>query len=230
MRSARRDVGAELRPRALEKAPTRVLIADDHPIVREGLKRILSGEPDMEVGGEAADSDEALRLVLEESWDVVVLDLSMPGPGGLEILDRIRKERPGLPVLVLSVHPEDDVALRALRRGAAGYLNKETASGQLVGAIRRVVEGGRYISQGLAEKIALGLTLDAERPLSELLSQRELEVLRRLASGQTATAIARELSLSVKTISTLRTRALRKLQLNTTADLIRYAIEHGLVE
>ena len=207
----------------------RILIADDHPLVREGLKRVLSEEPDLRVEGEAADSDEALRLALGEQWDVLVLDLSMPGPGGLEILERLRKERPELPVLVLSVHPEDQLALQALRAGAAGYLSKGTASEDLVQAIRRVVAGGRYISQTLAEKLALGLTLEPARPLAELLSEREYEVLCGLASGKTVSGIAAELSLSVKTISTLRSRVLTKLHLHNTAELIRFAIEHRVV-
>src|SRR6266508_4717688 len=150
--------------------PIRILIADDHPIVREGLKRILSDEPDMKVEGEAPNSEEVLRLALGEAWDVVVLDLSMPGRGGLEVLSQLGRERPDLRVLVLSVHPEDQLALQALRSGAAGYLNKEAAWEELVTAIRRVVGGGHYISQTLAEKLAMGLTLEAARPLAELLS------------------------------------------------------------
>ncbi|HKF42524.1 MAG TPA: response regulator transcription factor [Thermoanaerobaculia bacterium] len=208
----------------------RILIADDHAIVREGLKTILSREHDMEVGAEAANSEEALRLALDENFDVVILDVFMPGNGGLETLGRLRKERPELPVLVLSVHPEDDLALQALRSGASGYLNKDAACEQLVGAVRKVVSGGHYISESLAEKLALGLTLEPARPLAELLSDREYDVLRRLASGRTVSGVAEDLGLSVKTISTVRSRVLRKLHLQNTAELIRYAIGQGLVD
>jgi len=206
----------------------RILIVDDHPIAREGLKRIVSAQKDMKVEGEAADSAEALALVRGADWDVVVLDLAMPGRSGLDVLKDLKREKPGLPVLVLSVHPEDQLALNVLKAGASGYLTKDAAPEELIEAIRRLVGGGKYISATLAEKIAFGITLDSTRPLSETLSDREYQVLCLMGAGKSVTEIAKEFSVSVKTVSTLRGRLLSKLKLRNTAELIRFAIERNL--
>jgi DNA-binding NarL/FixJ family response regulator len=206
----------------------RILIADDHPIVREGVRRVLAEEPDMRVLGEAETSQDALALVQLQEWDVVLLDLAMPGRGGIDVLQEIRRLRPRLPVLILSVSPEEQFAVRALRAGAAGYVPKLTAPSELVVAIRRAVAGGRYVSPQFAERLADVAFSGAPRAAHEALSNREHQVLRLLAAGKTVTGIAEELSLSVKTVSTHRTRVLQKLQLRTTAELIRYALEHRL--
>ncbi len=206
-----------------------ILIADDHTIVRRGLKQIVEEQADMAVTGEAQNAQEALQLARKRAGDVLVLDLSMPGRGGLEVLREVQElERP-LPVLVLSMHPEDQFATRVLRAGAAGYLTKESAPEELVKAIRKVHSGGRYVSPELAEKLAAALQPGAERPLHEALTDREYQVLCRIASGKTVSQIALELCLSVKTISTYRTRILEKMGLSSNAELTRYAIQNQLV-
>ncbi len=181
----------------------RILLADDHAVVRHGLKQILADEFERATFGEARNAQEALNLVWKEPWDVAVLDITMPGRSGLEVLREIKKSRPKLPVLVLSMHPENQFAVRVLKRGASGYMTKESAPGELVGAIKKVLEGGRYVSPSLAEKLATYLSSDQQKPPQELLSDREFQVLRLIASGKIVSEIARELSLSVKTISTL---------------------------
>jgi two-component system invasion response regulator UvrY len=203
----------------------RVVIADDHAVVRKGLRQILSAEPDIEVGGEAANAEELLRLVRRQRWDAVVLDITMPGKSGLEVLKELKQERPGLPVLILTIHAEDQFGVRALRAGAVGYLTKEGAPTELVRAVRKVVAGGKYISPSLAEALATSINA----PLHRTLSDREYEVMRLLASGRTATGIAKELKLSVKTISTYRSRILDKLHLKTTAEMMQYAIRNRLI-
>jgi len=210
----------------------RILIADDHAIVHRGWKQIVADEPDMVVAGEAATGEEALMLIRRQSWDVVVLDLSMPGRGGLEVLKELRQERRRVPVLVLSMHPEEQFAVRALRLGAAGYLTKESAPEELVKAIRKAVAGGRYVSASLAEKLAGHLGREAwdERPPHEILSDREYLVLRLIASGKSVSTIADELALSVKTISTYRARILEKMGMKNNAELTHYAISRGLIE
>jgi DNA-binding NarL/FixJ family response regulator len=205
-----------------------ILIADDHPIVREGLRRLLAEEADMRVLGEAETSQAALSLVEHGNWDVVVLDLAMPGRGGIEVLKEIRRLRPKLPVLILSVSPEDQFAIRALKAGAAGYVTKMTAPSELVTAIRKAVSGGRYVSSNLAERLAMQASPEARAAAHDALSDREYQVMQLLAAGKTITEIARELSLSVKTISTHRTRILQKLHLRTTGEIIRYAVAHDL--
>jgi two-component system, NarL family, invasion response regulator UvrY len=207
----------------------RVLIADDHPLIRRGLREIVSEQNEMEVGGEAGNAPEVLDLVRKQQWDVVLLDITMPGRSGLEALRDIKIEKPELPVLMLSIHPEDQYALRALRAGASGYLTKESAPEELVRAIQKVVKGGKYVSVSLAERLADELGGGGKAP-HELLSDREYEVLCGLGRWKTVSQLADEMSLSVKTISTYRTRILEKLHLQTTADLIRYAQEHNLVE
>ena len=208
----------------------RILIADDHPIVRRGLKDILESEADMTVAGEAENGTRALELARAQHWDAVVLDLTMPGKTGLEVLKQLADEQPKLPVLILSVHPEDQYALRALRAGASGYMTKETAPEQLVAAVRRVIAGGKYISASLAERLAGNLRVDPTRPPHESLSDREFQVLRLLAQGRTVGQIAEELFLSPKTVSTYRARVLEKMSLDSNGALMRYAMEHGLVD
>jgi DNA-binding NarL/FixJ family response regulator len=208
----------------------KVLIADDHAIVREGLKQILADTSDIVVGGEAVNATQTLERVVKEEWGVVVLDITMPGRSGFDILKDLKAARPGLHVLVQSMHSEDQFALRALKAGAAGYINKESAPDELVKAIRKVNAGGRYVSPALAEKMALRQVNEETRPPHELLSHREYQVLLLIASGKTATQIAAQLSLSVKTVSTYRTRILEKMRLETNAELTHYAIQRRLVQ
>lgn len=208
----------------------RVLIADDHAIVRQGLRQILADTPDMEVGGEAANGFEALQKIREEGpWDVLLLDVSMPGKNGIDTLKQVKDELPRLPVLVLSMYPEDQYGVRLLKAGAAGYLTKESAPEALVTAIRTVSAGRKYISPGVAELLAHELGRDTDQPPHALLSDREFEIMRLLATGMTPTAIAEQLNLSVKTVSTYRTRVLAKMQLKNNAELTYYAIKNGLV-
>ena len=209
----------------------RVLIADDHPIIRRGLRDIVGAEPDLEVAGEAGNAVEALTALRAGQFDVVLMDITMPGRSGLEALKDIRVEFPTLPVLMLSIHPEDQYAVRALKAGASGYLTKESAPEELVGAIQRVVRGGRYVSSALAERLAAEIG-GAERPDEPhtALSDREFEVLVLIGKGRGVSQIASDLSLSVKTVSTYRTRILEKLGLESTADLIRFVIEKGLAD
>lgn len=207
----------------------RILVADDHAIVRRGLRQIVADESDMEVVGEAQTTQEILDLARQEEWDVIVLNISMPGRGGFEALKALKQTHSKRPVLVLSMYPEDQFAVRAFRAGAAGYMTKESAPEELVQAIRKVVRGGKYVSPSLAEKLAAELGEDTERPPHEALSEREYHVLCLLASGKTVTQIAAEMSLSVKTISTYRVRLLEKMRMKTNAEVTRYAIEHRLV-
>ncbi len=208
----------------------KVLIADDHAVVRQGLKQIISEVPDMVVVGEAADGTEALEKARTEACDVLVLDLTMPGRSGLDILKDVHAARPKLPVLVLSMHAEEQFAVRLLRAGASGYLNKESAPDELVKAIYKVAVGGRYISPVVAERLAFEIDAAADKLPHETLSDREFQVMRMIAAGQTVKEIGEALSLSVKTVSTYRGRVLEKLNLKTNADLIHYAIQNGLVE
>ena len=208
----------------------KVLIADDHPIVRQGLRQILADMPDMEVAGEAATAQETLDQVRVGGWDVLVLDITMPDRSGFDILKELKLEQPQLPVLVLSIHAEDQLAVRVLKAGASGYLTKENAPNELVKAICKVVSGGKYISPALAESLAFGLEADSTRPPHETLSDREFQVAQMIASGKTLAEIAQELSLSAKTVSTYRTRLLEKMNLTTNAEIIRYALENGLIE
>jgi len=210
--------------------PLRILITDDHAVVRQGLKQILAEEFKRAEFGEAANGQEALDRIWKESWDVVMLDLTMPGRSGLEVLKEIKKSRPKLPVLVLSMHPEDQFAVRLLKLGAAGYMTKESAPNELVGAVKKVIAGGRYVSAALGEKLASYLAIDVQTPPHERLSDREFVVLRHIASGKTPTTIARELTLSVKTISTYRTRILEKMDMSNNAELTHYAIQNHLVD
>lgn len=208
----------------------KVLIADDHAVVRQGLKQILAETTDMLVVGDATSGAEALEKARSEACDVLILDMTMPGLNGLEILKEVRATRPQLPVLILSMHPEEQFAVRLLKAGASGYLNKESAPDELVKAIRKVVEGGKYVSPALAERLALDISADSDKPRHETLSDREFQVMCMMATGKTVTEIAEELSLSVKTVSTYRARILEKMNLTTNAEVIRYAIQNQLVE
>ena len=207
-----------------------ILIADDHPLVRQGLKQLLAAEPDMTVVGEAKNADETLELARSLEWDVLILDYSMPGGNGLVVLKEIKRSYPRRPVLVLSMHPEDSIAISVLRAGAAGYINKECASEELTVAIRKAVSGGKYVSTSLAEKLALELEDGTRARPHESLSDREYRVMWMIASGKSITHIAEELFLSPNTISTYRIRILKKLKLEHNADLVRYAIKHRLME
>jgi len=208
----------------------RVCVVDDHAVVREGLKRIIAENPGMAVTAEAGDGIEAMRVIQAEPCDVVLLDITMPNRSGLDVLKQIRTESPRLPVLVLSMHAEDQYAVRVLRAGASGYLTKESAPAKLVQAIRKVVRGGKYVSATLAEKLVFDLNADSAKAPHEILSDREYQVLCMIASGKTVTMIAVELGLSVKTISTYRVRILEKLNMKNNAELTRYAIKEGLVD
>lgn len=208
----------------------RILIADDHAVVRHGLKQILASAFKRAVFGEAANSQEALERVWKEPWDVVILDLTMPGRSGLEVLKEIKRARPKLPVLILSMHPEDQFAVRLLKAGASGYMTKESAPEELVGAVNKAVAGGRYVSLQLAEKLASLIVHDVQAAPHESLSDREFLILRLIASGKPVGAIARELSLSVKTISTYRARLLEKMCMSNNSELVHYAFQNQLVE
>ena len=206
------------------------MIADDHAVVRRGLREILHDEPDLKIVAEATNAQEVLELLRKKPCDVMLLDITMPGKSGIEVLKDIKLEHPKLHVLLLSMHPEGQYAIRALRSGAAGYITKEAAPEELVRAIRKVYCGGKYVSASLAEQLAEDLEAPAFRSTHEVLSNREFEVLRQIASGKTMSQIAEAMSLSVKTISTYRSRILEKLKLKTTAQLMHFAIENKLVE
>jgi DNA-binding NarL/FixJ family response regulator len=206
-----------------------VFIADDHPIVRQGLRRIVEADSGLAISGEAGDAETLLSALDRTATDLVLLDVSMPGGRFIETLRTLRERHPTIRVLVLSVHPEDQWAVRALRAGASGYLTKDHSPDQLLEAIRRVYRGGKYISPTLAEQLANQLDADGQRAPHQLLSDREFEVMRRLGSGLTVSQIATELALSPKTVSTYRTRILEKMAVETNADLVRYAARHGLI-
>ena len=209
----------------------KILIADDHVIVCEGLKQIVSKISDIVVADEASSGQEVIANVSKNEYDVIVMDISMPGRDGIDVLKQVKSMKPNLGVLILSMHPEDQFAVRALKAGASGYINKSEASAKLIAAIRRVSSGQKYVSSSLAEKLASDLRTDSTtEPFHEKLSDREYQVLRMIASGKTPKRIARELSLSVKTISTYRARILEKMNMKTNAELILYAIRNRLVE
>jgi len=208
----------------------RILIADDHPIVRRGLKEILVRELEGATCGEAGNAQQVLSEVQSHDWDLLILDVTMPGRSGLDVLRDLRKLRPKLPVLVLSMHPVDQLGKRSLRGGASGYMNKESAPEELIGAVRKVLEGSVYVSPLLAQRLALDLRANPERLLHETLSEREFEALRMLASGKTVTEIAAELHLSLPTVSTHRAHILAKMNMTSTAALISYAVHNRLVD
>ncbi len=207
----------------------KVLVVDDHAIVRRGIAEILSEMGDVIVGGQAASAPEAMRLVRAQRFDIVILDITMPGGNGIELIGEIRRERPDARVLILTVHSEQQYAVRAIRAGAAGFLTKETAPEKLVDAVRRIAAGGRYISAELAETLASMIAGEGRGPPHERLSDREFEVLKMLASGKTVSNVANELHLSVKTISTFRSRILQKMGMRSNAELTHYAVRSGLV-
>lgn len=207
----------------------RILIVDDHPIVRDGLKQILAGTQDLVVGGEAASADEALSLVRASDWDLVVLDVSLPGRTGIDLLRDLRRERPRLPVLILSIHPEEELGVRAVKAGASGYLNKECAADDLVRAIQLIVGGSKYISRSLADRLVEEIQRDSNKPPHETLSDREYEVMALIAAGKSMKEVGAALSLSKSTVSTYRRRVFEKLKVQSNADITRYALHHGLV-
>ncbi len=207
----------------------KILIADDHSIVRRGLKQILlEGFPNSEVG-EVPDAEELIKRVISETWDVVISDLSMPGRSGLDALQQIKQINPKLPVLILSIHPEEQYAIRALKAGAAGYLSKDLAPDELVIAVQKVMLGKKYITASIAEKLASLIENDSDKPLHEILSDREFSVLKYLAAGKSISDIAETLFLSITTVSTYRSRILHKMNLKNNSDLTMYAIENKLI-
>jgi len=211
-----------------EREMIRILIADDHAIVRAGLKQIIEGIPDMILADEAADGRELLEKVRRNDYDVIVLDITMPGGGGIEVLNRLKGEKPKLPVLALSIHPEDQYGKRMLKAGASGYLTKESAPDELITAIRKVYNGGIYVSPYLAEKLAADLVARATSPPHEELSAREYQVMIMIGNGVTITNIAGQLNLSAKTVSTYRSRILEKMKMKSNAELTRYIVTNQL--
>lgn len=209
---------------------TKVLIADDHPIFRHGLKDVLHMQGNVEVIGEAETGWKALEMTRQQPWDVVVLDISMPGMSGMEVLRILKQEHPRLPVLILSTHPEDQYGLRTIKSGADGYLTKEKAPQELLRAITKLLQGGKYVSDVLAEELALHVRAGTDKLPHELLSDREYDIMRRIASGKSLLEIAHELALSPRTVSTYRTRLLEKMRMKTNTDLIRYALEKKLID
>lgn len=209
---------------------TKVLLADDHTIIRQGLRQILSDTDDLEVGGEAANGNELLKLIRDEAWDLLVLDISMPGRSGMDLIKIVKDDRPDLPILVLSMHHEEQYAVRAIHAGASGYLTKESDSDVLISAIRRVAAGGVYVTDKVAQLMVQGIHPASKHLPHDLLSDREFQVFNMIVAGMGLTEIAGELSLSVKTISTHKTHILQKMGMSNTAELIRYAITHQLAE
>ena len=208
----------------------RVVIADDHTIVREGLKQLLLAAGSIEVAGEARDGFEVLKLAREKEFDVLLLDLSMPGKSGMDLIKQVKSERPRVRILVLSMHQEHQYAVRAIKAGASGYLTKDSASAQLVSAIEKVAGGGAFISAEVAEQLALGAMPQTEGPPHASLSDREYQVFRMLVSGKAVSEIASELNLSVKTVSTHKARLMEKMGIDNPAELVRYALKHRLVD
>jgi DNA-binding NarL/FixJ family response regulator len=208
----------------------RIVVADDHTIVREGLKQLLTAAGDFEVVGEAQDGHQVIERVRALDFDVLLLDMSMPGKSGIELIKQVHGEKPKLRILVLSMHEEHQYAVRAIRAGASGYLTKEGASSQLVQAIRKVAGGGAYISSAVAEQLALGAMPDAKGPPHASLSDREFQIFRMIAEGKSVSDIAERLNLSVKTVSTHKANILQKMNMSTQAELIKYALTHRLVE
>jgi two-component system invasion response regulator UvrY len=208
----------------------KIMIADDHSVVLRGIKQILSEEKDMTVLGEASNADEVLSMLFKEEWNLLILDVTMPGKNGLDALIEIKQRKPELKVLILSMHPDEEIAVRALKTGASGYLNKDSVPGELIKAIRKVMSGGRYLSEDLAQTIAYSsIDKDNYKSIHDALSEREFQVMCLIASGNSLTQISEELLISIKTVSTYRTRILEKLNLKSNVELTHYAIKHKLV-
>jgi len=208
----------------------RIVLADDHTIVREGLKQLLAAAEGLEIAGEARDGHEVMKVVRSLDFDLLLLDMSMPGKSGIELIKQVRAEKPKLRILILSMHEERQYAIRAIRAGASGYLTKESASRQLVEAIRKVAGGGAFISAEVAEQLALGAMPDAKGALHESLSDREFQIFRMIAEGKSVSDIAERLNLSVKTVSTHKANIMQKMRMQTAGELIRYALAHRLVD
>jgi DNA-binding NarL/FixJ family response regulator len=206
----------------------RVLIADDHKIFRAGLKRLIEESPDIEVGGEACDGFDTMAKLRQQDWDVLLLDINMPHKSGLDILRQMKAEKPKLPILILSMYPEEQYAIRSLKAGAAGYLSKDCESDELIAAIRKVAHGGRYATPALLEKLLFELDGDRDSPIHHALSAREHQIFEQIIKGKSLTEIADAMALSIKTVSTYRTRILEKMHMENNADLIHYAIQHNL--
>jgi DNA-binding NarL/FixJ family response regulator len=208
----------------------RVLIIDDHPIIREGITKVLNATADFEVTGEASNAQEALQLLSQKSFDVVILDVVMPGRSGLEFLEQIKKSKPELRVLMISAHSEKRYALRAIKSGASGYITKDSAGKELVKALSKILSGGVYVSAGIADQLLFELAEDPGKPAHELLSTREFQVMQMIAAGNRLKEIASELSLSISTVSTHRLRILQKMGMKNNAELIQYVIQNNLLD
>jgi two-component system invasion response regulator UvrY len=220
--------GASLRDSL--KNMIKILVVDDHAVVRAGVHHFISDIPNMEIGGEASSAEEAIRMVRNQEWDIVLLDIAMPDKSGVEVLKQIKREKPKLPVLMLSMHPENRYAVQVLRSGASGYVQKEALATELVNAINTILRGHKYISYGVAELLTTDRDTDTQKPLHETLSEREYEIFYKLGQGEGVTKIADELCLSVKTVSTYRSRVLQKMNMANNADIIYYAIKNNLID
>ncbi len=214
----------------MKELPKKILVADDHDIVRKGLRETLEDEIPKVAIGEAENGAQVIEQVAKQKWDLVLLDINMEGRSGLDVLEDLRRTHPKLPVLILSMYPEDELAVRALKQGAAGYISKRRASEELVAAVKKVLAGGRYITSTVAEKLAANLQRESERPLHESLSNREFQVLRMIAMGRSLKEIAGELSISAKTVGTYHTRLFEKMGMTSDIELTRYALAHKLVD
>jgi len=208
----------------------KILVVDDHAVVRAGVQYFIAQVPDMKIEGEAATAQEAIRLVRAQDWDIVLLDINMPDKSGVEVLKQIKREKPDLPVLILSMHPESRYAVQILRSGASGYVQKEALAEELVNAIQTILRGHKYISHTVAELLTTELDTSTEKPLHETLSKREYEIFYKLCQGHGVTKIAEELCLSVKTVSTYRARVLQKMNMENNAGIIYYAIKQNLID
>ncbi len=208
----------------------KILVVDDHAVVRAGVHHFIADIANMEIGGEASTAEEAIRMVRNQEWDIVLLDIAMPDKSGVEVLKQIKREKPKLPVLMLSMHPENRYAVQVLRSGASGYVQKEALATELVNAINTILRGHKYISYGVAELLTTDRDADTQKPLHETLSEREYEIFYKLGQGEGVTKIADELCLSVKTVSTYRSRVLQKMNMANNADIIYYAIKNNLID
>jgi two-component system, NarL family, invasion response regulator UvrY len=207
----------------------KILIVDDHAVVRKGIRQILSEEKNISALGEASNSEELMSQLYENDWDIIILDITLPGKNGLDLLIEIKKRKPDIKVLILTMHTEEEIAIRALKTGASGFLNKDSVPGELISAVNKISTGGKFISSSLGEKLALLLDRDATTSPHETLSKREFEIMCLIASGNSLTDIAKELSISIKTVSTYRTRIMEKMNMKSNVELTHYAIKNKLV-